>query len=250
VIGPIPIIAALTEDVLSLSGSTMEPMCGRYSLADLNDTFSSRFKVTNYIHNLTPRYNVAPSQTVPVVVRAEDENQAELMDWGLIPAWSRDGKGFINAKAETVSTKPSFKRAFRVHRCIVPVSSFFEWQRSPEGKFPYLIKLKREKLFGLAGIWEEWQGPYDLPVQSFAIITCPANPLVARIHDRMPVILKQEDEATWLNPALRDPAQLRPLLRPYPASEMEAYRVTLAVNSPSNNSPELLEPILTRALSS
>jgi putative SOS response-associated peptidase YedK len=160
------------------------------------------------------------------------------MEWGLIPFWSKKGKGLINARAETVSSKPSFKRAFRSKRCLVPASSFFEWQQTSEGKVPFLIKLKDQELFALAGLYEEWTNAEGEPIKTYAILTCGPNTLMAPIHNRMPVILTPRAEGTWLNPAAELPA-LRQLLKPYAASQMEAYLVSRDVNSPANEGPSL-----------
>jgi putative SOS response-associated peptidase YedK len=198
-------------------GCTIVAMCGRYSLADLNDLFSKRFKISNYAHNLTPRYNVSPTQVMPVVVReSEGENRAELMQWGLIPSWSKDGQG-------------------------VPASSFFEWKPTKEGKIPYVIRLKGQELFAMAGLYEEWIGPEGLPIKTYTILTCHPNQLMQPIHDRMPVILKPELEAAWLDPRMELP-RLNQMLKPYSAEWMEAYPVSRAVNSPFNDAPELIKP--------
>jgi putative SOS response-associated peptidase YedK len=221
-------------------------MCGRYSLADLEDRFSRRFNVANYVSKLPPRYNVYPSQDMPVVVQdPEGNNRAELMVWGLIPHWSREPVGIINAKSETVAVKPSFKGPFRKSRCLIPATSFFEWQQTPRGKVPYCFKLKSRSqdhpLFAFAGIYDTWINAQGLPVKGFAILTCHPNHVAAPIHDRMPVILRAEEEKVWLNPH-SELRTLHQLLKPYSAEWMEAYPVSRVVNSPENDSPLIIKP--------
>src|SRR5258708_4715026 len=148
-------------------------MCGRYSLADLDGRFARRFNVSNFMGHEPARFNIAPSQLLPVIVQDEkhpEQNRAELMAWGLVPAWSRAlFPGFINAKAETLSEKASFKRAFRFQRCLVPASSFFEWKKASQGKVPYLIKLQGQDFFAFAGLYDTWRDPRGLEISSFTI---------------------------------------------------------------------------------
>lgn len=217
-------------------------MCGRYALADLDDRFSRRFNVAQAVTLRRPRYNISPTQTLAVVVRVDSENQAVPMVWGLVPSWSKEPKGYLNARAETVSTRPSFRMAYRTKRCLIPASSYFEWQQTQSGRMPYCIKLKDGELFAFAGIYDEWINPQGQPIQSFAILTCTANQLLRPIHDRMPVILKPEDEELWLDPHTEVPS-LNQLLRPYPTESMEAYPVSRAVNDPANDNPELIKPV-------
>src|SRR3954453_21386631 len=176
-------------------------MCGRYGLGDLDNRFSSRFKIANYIGELEPRYNVAPQQAMPVIISKKERGRqlriADAMQWGLIPSWTNDLKKAvrpINAKAETVGELPSFRGPFRQKRCLVPASSFFEWKQTAQGKVPYLIHLKGEELFGFAGIWDHWFGPDGSELRTYAIITTEPNSLMAELHNRMPVILRPEDE--------------------------------------------------------
>jgi putative SOS response-associated peptidase YedK len=218
-------------------------MCGRYSLTNPQN-IAPRFHAAPEDAQLKPRYNVAPTQVMPVVVRAGAMNRIEAMQWGLIPFWSKEPKaGFSNAKAETLSEKPSFKRAFLHRRCVVPASSFYEWQQQGTSKQPHLVHLKGETLFGFAAVWDAWRAADGTAVHSYAIITCPPNSLMAPIHDRMPAILQRADEDVWLDPSLTDPAFLSGLLKPFPASRMAAYRVSTEVNSPRHDTPQLIEPL-------
>ena len=218
-------------------------MCGRYALTDLSEAFAERFQVSELPGFDPPRHNVAPTALMPVLTRAGDGNRVELMDWGLIPSWSREPKGFINARSETAAAKPSFRRAFRAQRCIVPASGFFEWKKSASGKLPYLLKVKGQELFGMAGLYDTWTGPDGQPIKTYTILTCGPNALTARIYDRMPCILRPEQEDDWLMPENRDPAWLQRLLAPYPAEQMEAFMVSRAVNDPAHDCPELIKPV-------
>jgi putative SOS response-associated peptidase YedK len=215
-------------------------MCGRYSLTDFSQAFADRFNISDIEANNSPRYNVSPTQVMPVITR-NGGNWVQLMSWGLIPSWSREPKGFINARSETAAQKPSFRKAFRSQRCIVPASSLLERKKTPSGKLPYLVRIKGQELFGMAGLYDEWRGPDGLPIRSYTILTCGPNELMAPIHDRMPVVLPPKAEELWLDPKAELPA-LNQLLQPYPASQMEAYMVSRAVNDPSNDSPELIRP--------
>jgi putative SOS response-associated peptidase YedK len=221
-------------------------MCGRYLLTDFSQAFAERFKVSEVSElpgTHQPRHNVSPTQLMPVITKAGGSNQLELMSWGLIPSWSREPKEFINARSETAATKPSFRRAFRTQRCIVPASGFFEWKKTASGKLPYLLGVKGQELFGMAGLYDTWTAPDGSPIKSYTILTCGPNELTATIHDRMPCILKPEGEDLWLMPENRDPAWLQRLLAPYPAEQMEAFIVSRAVNDPANDSPELIKPV-------
>jgi putative SOS response-associated peptidase YedK len=218
-------------------------MCGRYALVVAGDgSLQRRFSLEELLDDPAPRFNVAPTQTLPVVVR-HSPNHLETMRWGLIPSWAKDpsvGNRMINARAETVAEKPAFRRPFRSRRCLVPASGFFEWKREGTGKQPYFIHLTDEPLFAFAGLYDIWHDPQGQEVRSYTILTTDANDLMAPIHDRMPVILAREDEDDWLDPDIREPERLLPLLRPYPARAMEAYPVSRAVNSPMHDAPDVL----------
>jgi len=146
----------------------------------------------------------------------------------------------INARAETAAEKPSFRRAFRSQRCLVPASGFYEWAKTPQGRVPYLFRLADQPPFALAGLWDRWHGSDGEELDSYTILTCAANGLLARVHERMPCILEREDEAAWLDPDLHEPEAVRALLQPYPAVAMEGYPVSAEVNSPAHDDPELL----------
>ena len=172
------------------------------------------------------------------------ERRLEMLRWGLIPPWadeSQIGSRMINARAETAPEKPSFRRAFRVRRCLIPADGFYEWKRTNGSKQPYYIHMKDERPFAFAGLWESWNDNSGPAIRSCTILTTGPNALVAGVHDRMPVILPAGSYDAWLDPeAERD--ELAALLAPYPEDEMEAYPVSRFVNSPSNNDPRCIEP--------
>ncbi len=218
-------------------------MCGRYTLVEV-DGLQRRFALEAPLPEVPARYNVAPTQTMPVVTR-HSPNHLELMRWGLIPSWAKDptvGNRMINARAETVAERPAYKRALERRRCLIPASGFYEWKQTEHGKVPYYIHLTDEPLFAFAGLYENWKAPDETWVRSYTIITTSANDLMAPLHNRMPVILDREDEDLWLDPDATEPERLLPLLRPYPARRMAAYPVSRAVNSPTNDSPTLITP--------
>lgn len=220
-------------------------MCGRFVRSTDKDDAQSRFgyEDTQGIL-LEPRYNIAPTQMHPVVVIENDQRVLKMMRWGLVPAWAKDekiGANLINARAETVDSKPSFRTAFKKRRCLVLANGFYEWYREDKkNKRPFYIRLKSFEPFAFAGLWESW-GPDKL--ESFTIITTEANELVAQIHDRMPVMLHEKDEGTWLDPDLQDPVKLKSLLKPYSADSMEMYEVSTAVNSSKNDEPTFILPL-------
>ncbi len=219
-------------------------MCGRYALVVVGDgALQRRFSLEELLDDPAPRYNVAPTQTLPVIVR-HSPNSVALMRWGLIPSWAKDasiGNRMINARAETVAEKPAYRKPFRSQRCLVPASGFFEWQRDGAVKMPYYIHLTDEPLFAFAGLYDVWHDPQGQAVHSYTILTTEPNALMASIHNRMPVILDREDEERWLDPDVTEAEQLLPLLRPYPAQAMAAYPVSRAVNSPLHDAPDVLE---------
>jgi putative SOS response-associated peptidase YedK len=201
----------------------------------------ARFGITLEIE-LAPRYNIAPTQSVPVVLLENGQAVCKMLRWGLVPFWAKDqavGNKLINARAETVAVKNSFRESFRRRRCLVPADGFFEWKKEAGRKTPYLFGADHGSLVALAGLWDTWQSPAGEKVQSFTIITTEANALVAPVHNRMPVILGREAEATWLAPAY-NPVYLQALLVPYPAERMTCRQVSALVNSPRNDSPDVL----------
>jgi putative SOS response-associated peptidase YedK len=219
-------------------------MCGRYSIVPV-DNVAERFQAGQTQQPLLPSYNVAPGTSMPVVVH-DTSNRIELMNWGLIPFWSKDPNisyKTINARAETVASSPAFRESFRRRRCLVPASGFFEWRKTERGKTPYFIHLKDAELFAFAGLYDVWKDAEGRELRTYTIITTIPNDLVQPIHNRMPVILHPDDEAMWLDPKMNDTKALRALLNPFPDALMEAYPVSRAVNTPANDTPALIERV-------
>lgn len=221
-------------------------MCGRYTLrAQLNQLLQI-YSATSEIE-ISPRYNIAPSQSVPVLKLGGDNASREIvsMRWGLVPSWAKDekiGYKMINARSETIEEKPSFRTAFKRRRCLVLADGFFEWQKRGSKKQPYLFQKKNAAPYAYAGLWETWNHG-NQPVVSCTIITTTANELVADVHDRMPVILQDRHLENWLNPEFDHVDRLKSMLEPYPADEMERYPVDPMVGSPQNDKPQCVEPI-------
>lgn len=224
-------------------------MCGRFTSKAKPEQVEREFKVGKVNPNLfEPRYNIAPTQVIPVVLETEGERIINALRWRLIPAWAKDesiGNKLINARAETLSEKPSFRDAFRKRRCIIPASGFYEWQKSNKGaKQPFYFYLKDKEVFGFAGLYEEWLDRHSGEIlETYAIITTEANACLEPVHDRMPVILKAEDYDQWLDAKETRADKLEKLLAPYPSEAMASHAVSLAVNVPSNDSSELIEKL-------
>jgi putative SOS response-associated peptidase YedK len=254
-------------------------MCGRYSLFAPPDDIEARFDA-RFAEEFQPRYNAAPRQSLPVIPDADDDT-IDAMEWGFVPPWADDRSdfGFINARAETLAEKPTFRDAFtqstdgdlRVGRCLVPADGFYEWTESAErrsadtraaeprddgGKQPYRVTLADEEPFAMAGLWAQWKpkqtqtgldafggGDVEMEpetVETFTIVTTEPNDLVADLHHRMAVVLPEDREREWLSAA---PEETSELLQPYPADQMQAYPVSKTVNDPSNETPEVVERV-------
>jgi putative SOS response-associated peptidase YedK len=218
-------------------------MCGRYTITAPADELAKRFDATLPPEMTGPRYNAAPTQGLPVLLN-EGEREIKLLRWGLVPSWSKsisNDYSMINARAETITEKPTFRKALEKRRCLVLADSFFEWQKTGSEKIPMRIMLDSEEPFAFAGLWETWKKPEGGVLHSFTIITTEANDLVAPIHDRMPVILKPESEKLWLdNDAGVE--EWQKLLRPYPAKLMKTYSVSKMVNAVVNDVPGVITP--------
>lgn len=228
-------------------------MCGRYTLfvdqEDLEERFGARFA-----EPFSPRYNAAPGQRLPVITSEEPET-IQRFEWGLVPSWADDDAGgSINARAETVDEKPSFRESYERRRCLVPADGFYEWTETADGKRPYRVAFEDDRPFAMAGLYDRWipeTTQTDLGdfgdasadeeggdvLETFTVITTEPNDLVADLHDRMAVVLDPSDERRWLTDD--DP---RDVLEPYPSDELRAYPVSTAVNSPANDDPSLVEP--------
>lgn len=219
-------------------------MCGRYSLTTPTEAMRQVLLFDN-LPNLEPRYNIAPTQSAPVVRldQAAGGRVLSLLRWGLVPSWAKEigiGARMINARAETVAEKPSFRAAFRARRCLVAADGFYEWQNTATGKQPWRICLADRRPFAFAGLWERWRGP-DGEVETFTIITTEAGPGIRAIHPRMPVILAPTDHAAWLAPAT-PPGTLKPMLAPYPDDRLTSYQIDDRIGNVRNDDPGLIEP--------
>jgi putative SOS response-associated peptidase YedK len=222
-------------------------MCGRFYLDVPKDEFLAHYQLVDAPILPPRRYNIAPSQDI-LAVRAIDsgERTVSLLHWGLIPSWSKEEKShfsMINARAETVASKPAFRAAFKRRRCLIPASGFYEWQPQDHYKQPYAICMKDNELFSLAGLWEHWESPEGKLIESCSIIVTNANAVLKPIHDRMPVILAPEDYETWLDPENHDTDSLSELLTPYSSGKMKAYPVSRKMNDPSHDEHDCIEPI-------
>ena len=220
-------------------------MCGRFTLRTPGGVLIQQFRVQS-APDLSARYNIAPTQPAPVVRIDLESGQRELvlLRWGLVPAWAKEtsiGNRLINARGETVATKPSFRSAFRRRRCLVIADGYYEWKKVGRIKQPYYIRMADEQPMAMAGLWEPWSSAADKAtdtIQSCTIITTQSNELTRDVHDRMPVILSSEDYSMWLDPDLADRERLEPLLKPMASEGMIKDRVSTYVNSPRNEGPE------------
>ena len=222
-------------------------MCGRFTLFHTPEEVAERFGVDS-VMEAEAQYNIAPTQNVTVVTQNGTRHLGNY-HWGLIPSWAKDpaiGSRMINARAETLAEKPSFRTALSRRRCLIPADGFYEWQDAAEGgkaaKTPMFLHRKDSGLFAFAGLWDEWHAPDGSPLRSCTIITTTPNAVAAPIHDRMPVILRPDDEAFWLDKTVTETRDLLSLLVPAPSEDMEAYAVSRRVNVPTIDDPALLAP--------
>ena len=224
-------------------------MCGRYALyGPISRHRGNEERVFTFLDRsgaLVPHYNAAPTQYLPIY-RIDPARGREFahLKWGLIPSWAKDasiGTKMINARSESVQEKPAFRNAYRSRRCLVPANGFYEWQALPSGKQPHYITVANVGVIAFAGLWERWTNKATGEVvDSFTILTCEANDLVRRLHERMPVILKAQDYELWLTGSVAD---AQPLMRPFPAEDMLTYFVSKKVNRASYDGPDLIDPI-------
>ena len=217
-------------------------MCGRYTLVTDQTALERYYKKQMSARYRGPSYNVAPTQSVPIIT-AEG---IEPMRWGLVPQWAKSlntGYSMINAKAETLTEKRTYSKLLDHQRCLVPASGFYEWLGEAGHKIPHYFTVKDRQLFSFAGLYEIRKDSEEFESKSFTIITTAANNLVQPIHDRMPVILTPEEEKDWLNPKATDPTELLPMLDSYPADQMRVQIVSSLVSNTRNNSPELIDPV-------
>jgi putative SOS response-associated peptidase YedK len=222
-------------------------MCGRFNQTASPEAIAQQFEVAA-LPLFKPRYNIAPSQHIATIRIEPDTSTRKLamLRWGLIPSWAKDpkiGSQCINAKAETVAVKPSFRSAFKKRRCLVVATGFYEWQVQGRTKQPMWIGLRSKQPFAFAGLWEYWKPAEEEPLETCTIITTEPNDLMAPIHNRMPVILAPASYDQWLDPLFQQVESLTALLRPYPSKELTAYPVSTLVNNPRHDVPQCLEPV-------
>jgi putative SOS response-associated peptidase YedK len=227
------IVVVGLQEIFAVSS---EVMCGRFTLRSRD-----RIKLKGLSASDLPfeaRYNIAPGQTILAIADFGHGPELTSLLWGLIPSWSNDGKGFINARCETLEAKPSFSESFPQRRCLIPADGFFEWRRLGRSKQPFYLQLKDESPFAFAGVWDRWRKGEQL-VTSCAVITTAANELVGPLHNRMPAILLPESYELWLSPKT-DSISLKKLLMPFPARQMKSHPVSSAVNYPENDNGALV----------
>lgn len=221
-------------------------MCGRFTLTVDPAEAQENFNNFTFPEKFAPRFNIAPTQ--PILAIPNDEKfTADFFIWGLIPMWAKDpsiGNRLINARAETLAEKPSFRGSLKYKRCLILADGFYEWKSSDgkKSKTPFFIHMKDRKPFAFAGLWDSWNSPEGSQLKTCTIITTEPNELMSLLHNRMPVILHPRDYDKWLDPSSQTPDQLIPLLKPFPAEMMDAYPVTPLVNKPANDTPELVVP--------
>jgi putative SOS response-associated peptidase YedK len=219
-------------------------MCGRYLIISSPEAIRRLFGYPQQ-PNFPPRYNVAPTQPVPIVRRVDGNRQFALVRWGLIPPWVRDPRAFsllVNARAESVNDKPAFRNAMRRRRCLVPADGFYAWKEDGGRKRPYCVRPRHGGPIAFAGLWETWMGPNGEEMETVAIITTPANRELAALHDRMPAIVPPEAFDLWLDCRNVDALTATELCVPVPDGLLEAYEVSPAVNRADNDGPELIAP--------
>jgi putative SOS response-associated peptidase YedK len=218
-------------------------MCGRYRLSRRKQILEEHFDTVSGMEDWSPRYNIAPTQSVPVIRQNPKEPVRELsfFRWGLVPSWAKGpsvAARMINARSETASTKPAFSEALKFRRCLVPADGFYEWRKTGKVKEPYCFEINDGQLFAFAGIWERWNDPSGKPLETCSILTTTPNAVTSAVHDRMPVILDPDNYDLWLDPGLKDAALVSDLLRPCDARLMRCYPVSSRVNSVINDDEE------------
>lgn len=224
-------------------------MCGRYTLtSDLSDILTTfAINKEDVLFEYSQRYNIAPSQTVAVISNQEGKRKLEGYRWGLVPHWAKDikiGYSMINARAESLSTKPAFRNLLSRNRVAILSDGFYEWKLQEDGgKQPYRFQLKSRGIYGFAGLYDEWKTPEGELLKSCTIITTRPNDLVRDVHDRMPVILDSDTLDKWINPDLTDREQVLSMLIPYPTDSMISYPVSKNVGNVKNSDPSLINPI-------
>jgi putative SOS response-associated peptidase YedK len=223
-------------------------MCGRYRLSRRKQLVEEYFDSAPSDEDWSPRYNIAPTQQVPVIRQNPKEPVRELspMRWGLIPSWSKDSSGaarMINARSETASTKPAFRDALKSRRCLIPADGFYEWKRDGKTKQPYCLEVNDGELFAFAGLWDRWKDPNGNWMKTCSILTTTPNAVTSAVHDRMPVILEPDSYDLWLDPGMQNVAAVSDLLKPYDARAMRCYPISTRINHVANDDEACSTPV-------
>jgi putative SOS response-associated peptidase YedK len=223
-------------------------MCGRYRLSRRKQIIAEQFETQPWDDDWNPRFNVAPTQQIPVVRQhpKEPRRDLSLMRWGLIPSWAKDTSGaarMINARSETVSTKPAFRDPVRFRRCLIPADAFYEWKRTATSKQPYCFEVNDGELFAFAGLWDRWRDPSGHWVKTCSILTTTPNAVTAPIHDRMPVIIDPDAYDLWLDPGMTDVQVVSEFLKPFDPSLMRCFPVSTRINHVANDDAECSLPV-------
>jgi putative SOS response-associated peptidase YedK len=223
-------------------------MCGRYRLSRRKQLVEEYFETAPWDDDWSPRYNIAPTQQIPVVRQHPKEpiRQLSLMKWGLIPAWSKDSSSaakMINARSETAGTKPAFRDPLKSRRCLIPADAFYEWKRNGTSKQPYCFEVNDGEIFAFAGLWDGWKNTEGRWIKTCSILTTTPNTVTSAVHDRMPVILDPNDYDLWLDPGMNDGGTASELLKPYGARLMRCYPVSTRINHVANDDEECSRPV-------
>ncbi len=223
-------------------------MCGRYKLSRRKQIIEEHFDTAEWQDDWSPRYNIAPTQPVPVIRQHPKEpvREISMMKWGLIPSWSKDTSGaasMINARSETAATKPAFRDPIRFRRCLIPADAFYEWKRMEKSKQPYCFEVNDGELFAFAGLWDGWKDPSGNWIKTCSILTTTPNAVTATAHDRMPVIVHPDIYDLWLDPGMTNVQVVSDLLKPYDARLMRCYPVSTRINHVANDDEECSTPV-------
>jgi putative SOS response-associated peptidase YedK len=223
-------------------------MCGRYRLSRRKQIIEEHFDAVSGEEDWGPRYNIAPTQPIPVIRQNPKEPVREfsLMRWGLVPSWAKDASGaagMINARSETAATKPAFRDPLKFRRCLIPADGFYEWMRTGKAKQPYYFEVSDGELFAFAGLWDRWKDPSGNWIKTCSILTTIPNAVTSTVHDRMPVILDPDSYDLWLDPGMQDVAAASELLNPYDARLMRCHPVSTRINHVANDDEECSAPV-------
>lgn len=223
-------------------------MCGRYRLSRRKQIIEEHLDTADWQDDWSPRYNIAPTQPVPVVRQHPKEpiRQISLMKWGLIPHWAKDASGAagtINARSETAADKPAFRDPLKFRRCLIPADGFYEWKRTGSAKQPFCFEVNDGELFAFAGLWDGWKNAEGQWIKTCSVLTTVPNAVTATVHDRMPVILDRESYDLWLDPGMQNVAAISELLKPYDARLMRSYPISTRINHAANDDEDCSRPV-------